>query len=429
MFDRDMRYLSVSQRFVHDYLPGRGRIIGMHHYEVFPECPERWREAHRRALRGETVRVAEDSWGKADGQLLWARFEVRPWFAADGNIGGIILFTEDITERRNAELKLQNSEECFHSIFNFAPIGIAIANWNGEIRKCNPAYCQLLGCNESELIGKNCIQFVHADDLGAELAQRDRLRAGTLSFFETENRYLRKDGTPVWVHKIVSVLRDQQGNPTCLIVLAMDISQRRIHDSRMAADLEAMTFLNEIGALYVRENNFKSVLKSIVNAAIAITSANFGDIELLDAAQGKLEVVTKVGLPDGWAEFLNQAALDRRVCRKLNKYQRHVVVEDIETTAASFSSHKLKAHRDAGIRAIITTPLVSRDGRIIGAFSTYYPVPHKPDDRTLAFLDLLARQAADIVDRQLSEAMIHDRDEHLRSILEAASDAIISIDE
>ena len=102
MLDRNMRYLQVSDRWCTDYLPGRAQILGRSHYEVFPDMPERWKEVHRRALQGETLRADEDRWDGQDG-THWARWEVRPWKTAEGAVGGILILAEDITRRKQME--------------------------------------------------------------------------------------------------------------------------------------------------------------------------------------------------------------------------------------------------------------------------------------------------------------------------------------
>jgi len=102
MLDRDMHYLQVSDRWCTDYLPGKMQILGGSHYETFPDMPERWKEVHRRALQGETLRAEEDRWDGQDGSH-WARWEVRPWQNADGTIGGILILAEDITRRKQME--------------------------------------------------------------------------------------------------------------------------------------------------------------------------------------------------------------------------------------------------------------------------------------------------------------------------------------
>jgi len=97
MFDRDMRYLAVSRRWREDYGLGERDILGHSHYEIFPEITEAWKVVHRRGLAGEVVTAAEDRFERLDGSVQWLRWEVRPWLAHDGGVGGIVIFSEDIT--------------------------------------------------------------------------------------------------------------------------------------------------------------------------------------------------------------------------------------------------------------------------------------------------------------------------------------------
>ena len=78
MLDRDMRYVVVSRRWMHDFKLS-GSLIGRSHYEVFPEIPEAWRVAHRRCLSGAVVTTEADRLERADGTLLWLKRDVRPW--------------------------------------------------------------------------------------------------------------------------------------------------------------------------------------------------------------------------------------------------------------------------------------------------------------------------------------------------------------
>ncbi len=107
MFDRDMRYLRASRRWLSDYGLGDRDLTGLSHYTVFPDAPEHWREAHRRGLAGEVLKSDADSCLRADGSTQWLRWEVRPWNDPSGGIGGILIFTEDITERKRTEAQLQ----------------------------------------------------------------------------------------------------------------------------------------------------------------------------------------------------------------------------------------------------------------------------------------------------------------------------------
>jgi PAS domain S-box-containing protein len=103
MFDRDMHYIVASRRYLADYRLGDQDLTGLSHYEVFPEIPERWKEIHRRCLAGAVEKMEEDPFPREDGTLDWVRWEIRPWFEETGRIGGIILFSEVITDRKQIQ--------------------------------------------------------------------------------------------------------------------------------------------------------------------------------------------------------------------------------------------------------------------------------------------------------------------------------------
>ena len=106
MFDRQMRYIAVSRRWLSDYGLGERDLRGQLHYEVFPGIADRWRAILHRGLDGEVVTASEDRFERPDGTTQWLRWEVRPWFA-DARPAGIILLTEDITERVRAREDIQ----------------------------------------------------------------------------------------------------------------------------------------------------------------------------------------------------------------------------------------------------------------------------------------------------------------------------------
>ena len=127
-------------------------------------------------------------------------------------------------ERRKIERQLRESEERFRKIFENAVIGIAIADWEGRLEHCNPAYCKLLGYSEEELQQIKLEFLIHPEDKNATLLEMRRLKNGELSFFEIENRCLHKDGHPVWVNRFVSILRYERNKPPHLLVLVNDVS-------------------------------------------------------------------------------------------------------------------------------------------------------------------------------------------------------------
>lgn len=108
MFDREMHYLAASQRWVEDFrLDSIKSIVGRSHYEVFPNIPHEWKQFHQSGLAGFIEKCDEDRFVNSDGLQQWLRWEIHPWYRSNGNVGGIILFTEDITDRKQAQIALQ----------------------------------------------------------------------------------------------------------------------------------------------------------------------------------------------------------------------------------------------------------------------------------------------------------------------------------
>jgi PAS domain S-box-containing protein len=103
MFDRDMRYLLVTQRWIDDYCVGETSLIGRSHYEVFPKISEEWKEFHRRTLAGETLWRERDVFPHGDGRVDHVRWRTVPWRKTTGEIGGLIMFVEVVTDIVEAE--------------------------------------------------------------------------------------------------------------------------------------------------------------------------------------------------------------------------------------------------------------------------------------------------------------------------------------
>ncbi len=170
MFDRNMCYLAVSNRWKEDFrLPLEQPLVGHSHYEVFPEIPERWREIHQRGLKGERLLADEDFFVREDGSTQWIKWEIIPWELSDGRIGGILVATEEITERMLAKMALREANlrkdeflaMLAHELRNpLAPISNAVQILN-RTQAANPVVVKT-----SEMIGRQVKHLVHlVDDL------------------------------------------------------------------------------------------------------------------------------------------------------------------------------------------------------------------------------------------------------------------------
>lgn len=240
MFDRQMRYVAVSRRWLADYDLGED-MLGSSHYDVFPDIPERWRTAYQQGLAGVVMRIEEDRFERSDGTVYWLRWEIRPWRDKSGGIGGIIVFAEDITSGKLAEDALRESEAQHRATFDNAAVGIAHVGLDGRWLRCNDALCALMGYSREELQGKTFSEVTHPDDIEQGWAVVRRLLAGELETFSLEKRYIRKDGSLIWGHLTVSLLRDAQGAAQHFISIVQDIQSRKEAQAQLrqlADDLE-----------------------------------------------------------------------------------------------------------------------------------------------------------------------------------------------
>lgn len=111
MFDLEMRYLLASDRWITDHRLAEKNLVGRSHYEVFPEISEHRKAIHKRCLAGAVERGEDEPFPRADGTLDWIRWEIHPWHDSVGAIGGIIIFSEVVTERKRQEEEIHRAKE------------------------------------------------------------------------------------------------------------------------------------------------------------------------------------------------------------------------------------------------------------------------------------------------------------------------------
>ena len=163
MFDRQMQYMLASDRWLTNYALGAQNVVGRSHYEIFPDVPERWKQVHQRCLAGAVEICQEDPFLGADGCVDWLRWEIYPWRTNNGEIGGIIIFSEVITDRKNAELALQTASQQVSNILeSIADAFIAIdSQW--RYTYVNATAEKLLARSRNELLGRSIWELFPAE--------------------------------------------------------------------------------------------------------------------------------------------------------------------------------------------------------------------------------------------------------------------------
>lgn len=227
MLDHDLRYVVTSRRWRADFNLGARELRGQRHYDVFPLLPASWRAIHQRALKGETVHEELDTLTCPDGRVFWLRREVRPWTNAAGHVGGIAIFVENVTARKNAEDALRESQ----SRLQMALVAGRVGTWTwdvvGDRIDCDEGIERLLGRTREEILRggpelfKTC---VHPDDRTAVEAAIEQA-IGSGSEAAVEYRVVRPDGSVAWVADRRAIVRDESGAAVRMTGACVDVTE------------------------------------------------------------------------------------------------------------------------------------------------------------------------------------------------------------
>ena len=223
MFDCDMCYIATSQRWVAEYGRGHDHLVGLSHYKVHPDVPEVWKEAHRRGLAGETLKNDDDLWIQNDGTKHWLRWAIVPWHDAQGEIGGIIISTEDITERKRAEAELKKSEERYRYLFQNNPYPMWIYDRTSlAFLDVNEAATTKYGYSHPEFLQMTIMDIRPPEEL--ERLRQNLAKPRQPLEHSDGWRHRLKDGTLIYV-EITSHTIEVDGHES-VFVIAQDITER-----------------------------------------------------------------------------------------------------------------------------------------------------------------------------------------------------------
>jgi PAS domain S-box-containing protein len=227
MFDTAMCYLAVSRRFVNDYQLGdQGTLIGRSHYDVFPEITDTWRTIHGRVLAGETLFAEAEPFPRTDGSINWLRWEMVPWLQIDGTIGGVMLFSEDETDRKLAERALNDSEARLRLVQQVGGIAYTDRTLPELTALVSSGYADIHGLpsGQTQVSAAEFIARVHPDDREriAAVTPASLARDGKLA---TEFRICWPDGSVRWIGVRTEAFLGPSGLPTRIISAQQDITE------------------------------------------------------------------------------------------------------------------------------------------------------------------------------------------------------------
>jgi len=268
--DRDLNYMYVSQRYLREYNVKEKDIIGRNHYEIFPDLPRKWKDVHQKVLAGEVHSSKKDIYIREDGTEEWTRWECRPWYESDGEIGGLIVYTAVITDEVKKNNTLLESENKYRRIAENISDVVWISDLNLELTWVSPSIRKMTGDSPDTHIQRKAEERIPPESLKmvreiflAEMeiekdpaADRERSRL-------IEMKHYRADGSVFDIAVNVSFLRDKEGRPSGILGVSRDISRQKQADRELRASEERRNtyFENAPYGIFItdREGNYLEV--------------------------------------------------------------------------------------------------------------------------------------------------------------------------
>jgi PAS domain S-box-containing protein len=194
--------------------------------------------------------------------------------------------------------------------------------------------------------------------------------------------------------------------------------------------LDASLRLQEISTLLIQEGNLDALYERVLDAAVYLMRADVGSMQSYDPERDELRLLATRAFPPEAIAFWDRVNRNSGTsCGMALSIGQRVVVPDVECEDFMAGSADLEVARQVGLRAMHSTPLISRTGRLLGMISSHWKKPHSPAEHELRALDVLARQAADLIERVQVETTLRESEQRLRwigSVVDSSDDAIIS---
>ena len=351
MVDRQMRYLVVSDRWIEDYQLEEKNIIGRSHYEVFPELPERWKQDHQAVLTGQSkmLKSEEDSFVRSDGRIDWLRWELRPWINLKGKIGGLLMFSEVVTQKKLLEQKLRSSEAQMRALFEAMTdlvLTIELTNNSVQILPTRFSDSRNITVHKKIIEQIQILLFDSPESKNYQSLFKQIAQTGETINFE---HCLEICNSTYWFSNNVSAV-----TKTMVVWVGHDITLRK----QMEQNLFAETELAQV------------TLKSISDAVI--TTDAFGKVKYLNPVGEKLT---------GWKLIEAKGKPSTAILQIINQYDKKPVINPVEIVLQTNRTYEidkdtLLVAKDGNEYAIedSAAPIQDRRGNLIGSVIVFRDV-------------------------------------------------------
>lgn len=433
--DRDGRFKLANKTTANIFRTTVNELVGKKYSDVNPDATKVAR-FHQQDLdvmdKLEELRIPEEHYYfSLIGEARWLQITKRPIITANGKSDQVLSVMADITERKEAELALQQSEEHFRLVFEEGPLGMYLAGEDGRLLKANKSFYNLLGYQEDEIGVVSLWELTHPDDICEDRELFEQLFKAEKQKYDLEKRLLSKQGQAVWTHQTATLIQTHDEKPPYVLGMIEDITERK-----KAA--EALTKYQQSLETQVRERTCELTQRNLeleieilerkkaensereqrtLAEALGDTAALFNSTleidRVLDLILANIERVVPhdaaqvIFINSGGIEIVRQKGISHQTGGSL--YPQHFSVAELNDLRLMLSTHEPYA-----IPSVGQEPTWKRtDG--LEWVQSYAGAPVIADDKIIGFLCLFSKQ---------NYFFDNSHAEHLKAFADHASIAI-----
>jgi PAS domain S-box-containing protein len=395
---------------------------------VHPDDGDRTTGAFNAARRSGGTFSVEHRIRSATGSYRWFLVRAEPY--RDPQTGEIVRWfgaSLDIHDRFQAEEALRESETRLRVMLDASQIGEWDLDLTTQPHTAHRSlrHDQIFGYESllPEWSYEIFLAPVHPDDRAA-VNEKFQETLSANSNWNFECRVIHPDQSVHWIWVRSSVYCDFSGMPTRLLGMVVDITDRKQAEAIITTDLENTRLLRDLSTQLLIEDNIQVLYDEIMATALTLTRADAGTVQIFDKATQELVLLASQGFDQTMINHFYRVNTTSNTSCGLALLRGTRTFIDFDVPECDDPSGGLRMHLNVGYLCAQSTPLISRSGRPIGMVSTHWCKHHRPTKRELRFLDLLARQAADLIEQRQTEAerrQVLEREQTAREEAERAN--------
>ncbi len=373
---------------------------------------------HKQLLKDGRSHTAEIFEERLGGYFL---VTVTPLFDSAGQLTGSVHIARDITAQKQADAAIRASEEKFRAIFNQAAVGVSLTDTRtGALLQANRKYCEITGYSQDELNKLTFQEFSHPEDLRYDLEKMQELKAGKISHYSMEKRYLRPDGITVWVTLTVSPMGFAEEEPFSHIAVIEDISEKKQLEHLMAIQRDLGVALGHTGDL-------DEALDICLEAALKVEDVDYGGIYLVDTQTGGLNLRAHKNLPPEFvtvaSHFEKQAPQARIIAEGGTRCQSYQsLLEELDLDPAI-----IKERLSFDLEALTFIP-IRHEGKSIGSLNVASKSLSDFSEFDRYSLEALTVQIAGALARIFADHSLKASQHNLQTLFESLDDFLFILD-